>query len=548
MATKKETDNNDNYGYYVIDENHISPTTTGYPHGQMWATPQGVTNHQINPVDHFKRKKGIEPDMLQITEDMFLFNAKDHFIRDYNDNSIDVETISMTRSTNEADGVSSGTNATTFVFSGSVTNVNPFNDPEKESMMQPNGFRKHDIDTHPYGLNSNLEATSLRVDAPLSPLQPFYSLHPATANNAVMNYYNRTKLPIMDAEWRKGFRHIFISRPECYIMAHGNTLSEQCSNDEDFYSAFTRVPHILNLLSPVYVTKAFGNGDIPYCNWNFLLSNRVQGLSTSAMSLTFDEQSPKSIDGYTITPGRLLEGEQGNSLELTFRDLRTLDVYETLRLWMLYIYKCHKGIFAPSFNGYQPKNGFIQGLDKSGVGTKMTKTQYTQMHPYDRALDYCASLFDIVTNESGNRILYWCKYYGIYPVSASPSLSNDTNSPITEMTVSATFRYQKKKEFSNHNLVEFNYNAGICDEMGSLRSDLKNSITNSLPFMVRENPTNPRMNYIGASELFTGSPYIVLEQLNGAVIPQLRFIQQHNYQLDMGFYQENKEPALVAGY
>jgi hypothetical protein len=56
-----------------------------------------------------------------------------------------------------------------------------------------------------------------------------------------------------------------------------------------------------------------------------------------------------------------------------------------------------------------------------------------KLHPYDRALDYCASLFDIVTNESGTKILYWCKYYGIYPIQATPSgLTNTNNSPLTQ--------------------------------------------------------------------------------------------------------------------
>jgi hypothetical protein len=251
-----------------------------------------------------------------------------------------------------------------------------------------------------------------------------------------------------------------------------------------------------------------------------------------------------------VIPGKILESEQGSTIELSFMDTRSLEVYETLRLWMMYIYKVHKGILASSFNGYQYTNGFIKGISNdTHFGTKLTDVQYTQMHPYDRALDYCASLFDIITNESGTKILYWCKYYGIYPVSVSPGLSNDNNAPLTNMPISSTFRYQKKKEYSNANLVEFNYNAGIVDDFGVLRDDLSDKITCAWPWMYREDKNNPSRNYMGAAQLFTGAPYIVLEKFGKTISPQLRFISDSDYQLNLGFNNENtRPPQLIAGY
>ena len=546
MATRnKNTDKIYNDGYYIFGHD-LNSTTTGYPKGEpLWKSP--TPGRILTPKDHFKPKAGVSLDQRPVVVGSYMFTPKDHFIYDVTNPDASVNKL---RHANEADGVYNTDFADTYVavFSGSSTLVNPFEDAEKEKMMQPNGFRRHDIENSLHHLDASKEGTSERVDAPLHPLQPFMSLHPAIANKAVMNYYNRTKLQIADAEWRKGFRHIFISRPECYIMAKGNKLSDQCSIDEDFYSAFRRVPHILNLLSPVYVTGTFGTKNVPQCNWNFLLSNRIQGLNPSQSTLTVDEQPAKSIDGFSVIPARVFEAEQGSTIELSFHDTRTLEVYETLRLWMLYAYKVHKGVLASSFNGYQQSNGFIQGLSKEGTGTEMSKEQYTQMHPYDRALDYCASMWDIVTNESGTRILYWCKYYGIYPVSVSPSLGNDSNAPITNLQISSTFRYQKKKEYSNANLVEFNYNAGIVDEFGVLRTDLPKAVTDALPFMVREDKNNPSMNYRGAANMFTGTPYIVLEKFGQTIAPQLRFIQDSNYQLDMGFNASVTPTSMVAGY
>ena len=548
MATRKREEREE--GYFVIEGGDITSTTTGYPKGEpMWKVTVDV-GHVLTPKDHFRELNGVSLQRRPVAVGSYLFTPHDHLI--YANNSNDTS-IKKTRLANSADGVYNTDTASTYVavFSGSSTLVNPFGNEDKEQMMQPNGFRNFTMKHS--NLDPDKEGTSQRQDPQLHPLQPFMSLHPATANRAVMNNYNRTKLPIADAEWRKGFRHILISRPECYIMAKGNKLSDQCKNDEDFYAAYKRVPHILNLLSPVYVSGTFGPKDIPQCNWNFLLSNRIQGLNPSQSALTVDEQGPKSIDGFTVMPAKIFEAEQGSTIELSFHDTRMLEVYETLRLWMLYAYKVHKGILASSFNGYQESNGFITGIDQDSSGTQLSKEQYTQMHPYDRALDYCASMWDIVTNESGTRILYWCKYYGIYPVSVSPTLSNDANGPITSLQVSSTFRYQKKKEYSNSNLVEFNYNAGIVDEFGILRSDLSESVTSALPFMIREDKspssaTNVNNTYMGAANMFTGTPYIVLEKFGSTIAPQLRFIHTSDYQLNMGMDEYAKNPSLVAGY
>jgi hypothetical protein len=169
------------------------------------------------------------------------------------------------------------------------------------------------------------------------------------------------------------------------------------------------------------------------------------------------------------------------------------------------------------------------------------------LHPYDRALDYCCTIFDIVTNEAGTKILYWCKYIGAYPTGASlEGLTDNANAAITgDQTCVAKFIYQGKEEYKNKSLIEFNYNAGIVNENGVPNNC---SRTFSLPYLLRDNynPGHgiPSTAYNGAAGMFTGRPYIALTREksvmpyvdptnendkvimtpNQVLIPQLRFL------------------------
>lgn len=442
----------------------------------------------ITPRDHFVENQGNAtnaPITTRIYDNDNILSPEDHFIRDVNDQSTKDMPVSKNGKA---------------IFSGSTTHINPTGDPEKQKIIN---FGLHGYESERVTNESNKVVT----EPPISPLQPFTRLHPLTAQHTNLTTYNRTKLPIADLEFRKGFRHIFITRPECYIMAHnptglGSVLSEQAEYDEDFSSCASRMPHILNLLSPTYVTGSYSNNKIN-SNWNYLLSNRVDGLSVNSDKIGIYENGSKSLEGNTIQHGSILESRKGDMLELKFRDTKNLEVYEMLRMWMLYIYKRQKGVFAPPYNYYQRTNGFL-----TSAGSIYHLPNTVMNHPYDRALEYCASIFDIVTNESMTKIIYWCKYYGVYPVSVTPSgLSNTGNAPLTSMEVGAQFKYQYKLENVNRTLVEFNYNAGITDDMGHINKEVEASY----PFLLHDDPNDKiKKQYIGAAGMFTGSPYIIM--------------------------------------
>lgn len=454
--------------------------TKGYPHGKPRLSP--TPNKTLKPSDHFETAK---PDVYEPSKSTyFIDTTKEHFIRDAND-PVDTNAKSYPKTY-----VDKGGNVVP-VFSGSATNVNPFDDEDMKTIIEQ-------------GLESS-EITKSSTNIPkISPLLPFTRMDPMYARRSNLVSYNRTKLPVSDLEFRKGFRHIFITRPECYIMASSggkSILSQQAKYDDDFASAYQRMPHICELLSPSYITGSFSADGLAH-NWNFLLSNRVDGMSTSPQtSLNYDEAMTKSSEGYTISPGKHMVSRQGSTLTLTFNETRDLEVYTFLQLQMAYIHKRKKGIFAPPYNGYQYKNAF---MSVSGTSSKVTGVNN---HPYDRALEYGCSIFEVFTNESDTKMLYWCKYYGAYPTEATLNgLSNSKNAPLAASpTVEATFKYHYKLECSNKSLIEFNYNAGLTNHIGKVNTK---SAKMALPFLLRDGSTTTP--YIGASSMFVGTPYIIM--------------------------------------
>lgn len=495
--------------------------------------------------------------------EFFIKNRLDHFTRDVPQGIGDLggkepyvdENQSVTRT-----GYSGFSNKKKdfAVFSGATTNVNARNLPKAQEILDA-------------GTYSNYEDNRVATEASGSHLKPPISadynafrmnkdFSDPIADSSIFNAYNRTRIPIADQEWRKGFRYIFFTRPECYIMySEGNKmgLCNQAFYDEDFSSAFTRMPHILKLLSPWYVTGSYPTVEkqiqamvdkerIDGSNWNFLFSNRVQGFGVSPTSMTVQEGVGKSVEGFTVTPAQFVDSRQGSTIDLMFTDTKNLEVYEMARLWMLYMYKRQKGIFLPPYNGYARDNDFKinNGVSTEKLSGPLSDVQYTRMHPYDRALEYCASMYDIITNETGTKILYWCKYYGIYPVSANPSLDNSNNQAITQVNTGITFRYHYRLENNNKTLVEFNHDAGLTTDLGQIAVD---TVTSSLPFLLRDDPRKTQggndvllPKYLGAAGMFTGSPYVVMERsrpdpLNKSKLvmaPQLRFMNVPTMELD----------------
>lgn len=512
--------------------------TGGYPQDNgRYSRP---ADHTIQPADHFKNvssnlylggedlMKDPPPRYSDVTRQLddnsyIVKDKAEHFIRDLNDKQgADPKATTRPVVVPNSNVLSDTTDRPKYVFSGATTNINPDGDETKQKIID-------------YGLG-NYEEERVKKGGdfrpPLSILHPFTRMLDVNNRNdhqiSNLTTFNRYHLPVSDLEHRKAFRHVFFTRPECYItyLENGdNKLCQQAEYDEDFNTSYARMPYICKLLSPVYVSGTFGASGITGDNFNYLLSNRCQGLTPSGATLSTQDAVGKSIQGYTITPGMHYEGRQGASISVTFRDTKYLEVYEYIRMWMLYIWKRKYGVFAPSFNGYKYANGFPEA---GKVGK--------YLHPFDRALDYTCSMFDFVNDESDTFPRYWCKYFGMYPVDVQiEGLGNANNDALkNEMLVSVTFKYSYKIENTTKSLIEFNYNAGICDNLGQ-PTQYANALTHSDQFKYVNTKVKSAFirEYVGPGAGFVGTPYVVLmnvgkdimkDMVSGTTIaPVLRF-------------------------
>ena len=195
----------------------------------------------------------------------FIKNRLDHFVRDVPQGLGGERGIPNTEpfvdenvSVNRQGYVNGGTKQTPLgVFSGSTTNVNALNKETAQEILDAGTYGKYERDRVRNG--------SSKRNPPISPEYPFHRMtddkkDDYVAQESLFNAYNRTRLPVADQEWRKGFRYLFFTRPECYLMFRDGGVVDLCDQafyDEDFASSYTRMPHIIKLLSPWYVTGSF---------------------------------------------------------------------------------------------------------------------------------------------------------------------------------------------------------------------------------------------------------------------------------------------------
>ena len=192
-----------------------------YINGRRMITGYIESEVTIRPEDHFQeslsKAKVIPSSALNNSEHTYdapkyyVSSPEGHFTKEADQHNGTIDSV---------DGNINPEYAFGDVFSGFTTQVNPTNDPNKQEILDSSlalyleeGSGKTNGD---YG---DLKGTK----PPISPIAPFISHindinDQHMADKTIFNSYNRTRLPVADIEWRKGFRHIFISRPECYLM------------------------------------------------------------------------------------------------------------------------------------------------------------------------------------------------------------------------------------------------------------------------------------------------------------------------------------------
>ena len=241
--------------------------------------------------------------------------------------------------------------------------------------------------------------------------------------NMSLNYYNRFKLPTTNDMLQKGFAHVFFVRPDCNILSNGKATSS-VMNNQFFAMQAKRSPGLLKEL-------VLNNGKKH--DFMLSLSNKVASFSLADEYINSDTYG-KGYTGYKIAYGKNnIESKTAGQLSITFNDDRNGHVYQLIRAWTEYISGVYRGEIIPK------------------ESTIMNKI-----------LDYSSAIYYIVTAEDNETIIFWSKYYGVFPTQIpSDQYAWAQGNVIQTLNPTIQFVYSFKEDYNPKALVEFNANAGV---------------------------------------------------------------------------------------
>ena len=238
-------------------------------------------------------------------------------------------------------------------------------------------------------------------------------------------YYNRFKLPNPNDALHKSYAHVFFVRPDCNILRKKGSswvLTDTVSQDPSFTYAFHKAPEILRQLV----------ADSGYDNdFMMFLSNKARSFDIKEEFIGSDTYG-KAITGHKVAYGKTnVESQTAGEISVTFEDDRDLHVYQLHKLWTDYISKVYQGIFDP-------------------------KTEYM----LEKILDYVSNVYYILTAEDGETVIFWSKYYGIFPTTTSSNnYSWTAGEPMHTPTCTITYQYSFKEDYNPLSLNDFNTNS-----------------------------------------------------------------------------------------
>lgn len=279
---------------------------------------------------------------------------------------------------------------------------------------------------------------------------------PVHGNNMIaqaMKYfmYNRFKIPDKNLAHNKSFTHVFFTRPDLNLLTSNRMANEQTLNNTEAAMIWRRHPELFKLLTDA---KRCGDSN----NFNLLLSNQVTSFEIQDETLT-QNRAGKNWNEYEMVYGDSYTGRGAGEFTCNFTETDDYSVIHLLKLWITYIDNVARGAWSPSYN--------LKNSDQTNIENS---------HVYRRTLDYAASAYVFKCGPDGEDVLYWSKYYGVFPVNTGASaLSWDIGTPVGESPkLSIRFNYSFKRDMSPISLLEFNYNARIESMMDAIAESAYN--------------------------------------------------------------------------
>ena len=265
------------------------------------------------------------------------------------------------------------------------------------------------------------------------------------ARSMKMYMYNRFKSPDMNLAHNKSVTHVFFTRPDLNLLDSASKPAKQVMNHTDTALLWRTKPELFKLLT---AWQRCGDGD----NLNLLLSNQVTSFSLDDEKLA-TVRAGKSWAEHEMVYGEQYTGRTAGEFTCTFTETSEYSIINLMKLWITYIDNVSRGAWSP----WYPHDASGNVLNRPDENC----------HAFARALDYAASVYIFKCGPDGEEILYWSKYYGVFPtVTGSSALSWELGSPIGDAPkLNINFAYSFKKDLSPISLLEFNHVANATEDM-----------------------------------------------------------------------------------
>lgn len=250
----------------------------------------------------------------------------------------------------------------------------------------------------------------------------------------VTRYYDKYKIGSPVDQLSKTFSHVFFIRPDCNIFKSDKyELVKDLYTIPEFYRAFKHSPELLRQLEqktpPVHADSEMNDRGYPH-QFMMFLSNKAASFDLTDEYITSDEYG-KGLTGYKVAYGKHnVESKTSNKFSVSYTDDRELHIYNLHKLWTNYISYVYRGKISP-------------------------KTDYI----LNRILDYATCVYYIVCAEDGETIIFWSKYWGVFPLDSPSSTFNfdqKTGGGVKSPEMKIQYHYSWKEDYNPLALVEFN--------------------------------------------------------------------------------------------
>lgn len=243
--------------------------------------------------------------------------------------------------------------------------------------------------------------------------------------------FNRFKSPMPDYHAPKVIPYIFFTKPKLDLVhADGELRSEfkdekgnsKKTNTDDalFAYLFNDQPNLFYSLDAAYGKDLH--------KFNAFLSNTATSFQTSDEVLKTVEHG-ETYTGWKMVYGRHTnESNTAGQLSIGYVDSYNYDIYKMHKLWVEYINRVYRGEIYPGKNNI-----------------------------WKKILNYTCAVYYIVCAADGETVLYWSKYYGVFPINTPASVSSFTHgSPESLPEFNITYMYSIKEDFNPLAIREFN--------------------------------------------------------------------------------------------